>query len=104
MKHRRHRPARMAVAVSALTVVTAAFSVLDAHAAAAVCRVTYTVTSQWPGGFGTNVEITNLGDPVTRWTLRWSYSAGQTVTQAWDAAVTQSGGDVTAVNVGHNGT
>ncbi|GLX10924.1 cellulose binding domain-containing protein [Microbispora sp. NBRC 16548] len=28
------------------------------------CRVTYTVTSQWPGGFGANVTIGNLGDPV----------------------------------------
>jgi hypothetical protein len=35
-----------------------------ASAAAAGCGVTYTVTSQWTGGFGANVDITNLGDPV----------------------------------------
>lgn len=70
--------------------------------AAAACRVDYQVTNQWPGGFGANVTITNLGDPINGWTLTWSYSAGQTVTQAWNATVTQSGGQVSAVDAGHN--
>ncbi len=30
--------------------------------AAAGCTVTYAVSSQWPGGFGANVTINNLGD------------------------------------------
>ncbi|MDG9679126.1 cellulose binding domain-containing protein, partial [Micromonospora sp. DH14] len=57
----------------------------------------------WQGGFGANVTITNLGDAVTGWTLTWRYDAGQTVTQAWNATVTQSGAAVTAKNVGYNG-
>jgi hypothetical protein len=75
-----------------------------ASAASAGCRVDYTISSQWPGGFGANVAVTNLGDPLTGWTLRWSYGAGQTITQAWNASVTQSGAAVTAVNVSYNGT
>ncbi|GAA3929241.1 hypothetical protein Aau02nite_80000 [Amorphoplanes auranticolor] len=77
---------------------------LPAHAAAAGCSVSYTVTSQWQGGFGAAVAVTNLGDPVNGWTLGWSYSAGQQVTQAWNATVTQSGAQVTARNVSYNST
>jgi hypothetical protein len=72
--------------------------------AAPGCRVTYTVGSQWQGGFSGNVAVTNLGDPLTSWTLRWSFpAAGQSVTQAWGATATQSGATVTAVNVDWNG-
>ncbi|WP_431894393.1 non-reducing end alpha-L-arabinofuranosidase family hydrolase [Micromonospora haikouensis] len=77
---------------------------LPANAAAAGCSVNYAVSSQWGEGFGANVSITNLGDPVSSWTLTWSYGAGQTVTQAWNATVTQSGATVTAKNVSYNGS
>jgi non-reducing end alpha-L-arabinofuranosidase len=75
---------------------------LSAHAAAAGCSVNYSVTSQWGGGFGANVTITNLGDQINGWTLTWSYPAGQQVTQAWNATVSQSGSQVTARNVSYN--
>ncbi|MBM0233564.1 cellulose binding domain-containing protein, partial [Micromonospora sp. STR1_7] len=75
---------------------------LPAGAAAAGCSVNYAVSSQWQGGFGANVSITNLGDPLTSWTLTWSYSAGQTVSQAWNTTLTQSGSAVTARNVSYN--
>ncbi|WP_421734493.1 cellulose binding domain-containing protein [Cellulomonas sp.] len=71
-------------------------------AAAVGCRVDYTVTNQWSTGFGADVTITNLGDAVTGWTLAWSYGAGQTVTQSWNATTTQSGAQVTAKNVSYN--
>src|SRR5262252_2388474 len=67
-----------------------------AASAATGCSVSYAITNQWPGGFGANVNITNLGDPLTSWTLTWSYTAGQTVTQAWNTTATQSGAQVTA--------
>ncbi|GHJ43712.1 hypothetical protein Cs7R123_10540 [Catellatospora sp. TT07R-123] len=64
----------------------------------------YTVSSQWQDGFGADVTFTNLGDPITGWTLTWSYGAGQAVTQAWNTTLTQNGAVVTAKNVGYNGT
>jgi hypothetical protein len=76
---------------------------LPAGAATAGCSVNYAVSSQWQGGFGASVSIKNLGDPLTSWTLTWSFSAGQTVTQAWNTALTQSGSAVTAKNVSYNG-
>ncbi|WP_435233215.1 cellulose-binding domain-containing protein [Micromonospora aurantiaca (nom. illeg.)] len=98
--------ARLAVVLAATltTVAGAALVVTGAQAAAPGCRVDYRVTSQWPGGFGADVTITNLGDPVTGWTLAWSYAAGQTVTQAWNASVSQSGTRVTATNASYNGS
>lgn len=96
---------RMLVSASVATAVALAVtSAVVAHAAAAGCQVTYAVSSQWSGGFGADVTVTNLGDPINGWTLRWSYAAGQTVSQAWNATVSQSGAAVSATNVGYNGT
>jgi hypothetical protein len=72
--------------------------------AASGCTVTYTLSGTWPGGFGANVTIKNLGDPITSWSLVWTYSAGQTVTQWWSANLSQSGTRVTATNVSYNGS
>jgi len=77
---------------------------LPADAAAAGCSVRYAVSSQWQGGFNADVSVTNLGDPLSGRTLTWSYGAGQTVTQAWNATVAQSGSAVTATNVSYNGS
>jgi hypothetical protein len=75
-----------------------------AGAAAAGCRVSYTITNQWQGGFGANVAITNLGDPINGWTLAWTFAGGQSVTQAWNAKVTQNGTAVSAADAGYNGS
>ncbi|GIE99881.1 cellulose binding domain-containing protein [Paractinoplanes rishiriensis] len=102
MRQVRSRPAvavAATVAVASAVVVTTA---LSAHAAAG-CRVTYSVTSQWQGGFGASVDVTNLGDPLTSWRLTWSFGAGQTITQLWNGTVTQSGAAVTVANAGWNG-
>lgn len=82
----------------------AAGLVATATAAQAVtgCRVDYTITSSWPGGFGASVAVTNLGDAVTGWQLSWSFAAGQTVTQLWNGTVSQSGAQVTVTNAAWN--
>src|SRR5689334_12618494 len=97
-----YRPAIAAAATAAVAAGVVLSGTLAAHAAAG-CRVVYAVTSQWPGGFGASVAVTNLGDPLTGWRLTWSFPAGQTVTQLWNGTVTQSGAQVTVVNAGWNG-
>ena len=99
---RRHK---LALGLTAALAVTAGAGVLTAlpAGAAAGCTVTYAVSSTWPGGFGADVTIRNLGDPISSWTLVWSFGTGQAVTQAWNATVTQSGTQVTARNAGYNG-
>jgi hypothetical protein len=91
-------------ATACLAVVGAAAAVVTAHAATAGCSVSYSVSSQWQGGFGANVIITNLGDEITSWTLTWTYTAGQQVTQGWNATVSQSSATVTAKSMGYNGS
>jgi lysophospholipase L1-like esterase len=70
--------------------------------AAAGCRVVYTVTSQWQGGFGASVAVTNVGDPLNGWTLGWSFPSGQTITQLWNGVASQSGAAVTVRDAGYN--
>ncbi|TDB87066.1 glycosyl hydrolase family 5, partial [Micromonospora fluostatini] len=51
------------------------------------------------------LQITNTGSTtVNGWTLVHSLPAGQQVTSAWNATVSQSGSTLTARNVGHNAT
>src|SRR3954447_16136064 len=95
--------ARLAASATAAALVAGLGVSLSAHAASVGCSVAYSITSQWPNGFGAGVAVTDLGDPINGWTLTWSYAAGQQVTQAWNATVSQSGGQVTARNVGYNG-
>jgi hypothetical protein len=101
-----HRPRRVRLVAAGLTTLVCAAAVTvtpTAQAAASGCRVQYAIGSQWGGGFSATVTVTNLGDAVNGWTLRWSFTAGQVVTQAWNATATQSGTAVTAVNAGWNG-
>ncbi|WP_431913050.1 pectate lyase [Micromonospora carbonacea] len=105
MLHRQRRKSLAVVTAAAAATLAAAGVVATAGVAqaAAGCRVSYVVGSQWPGGFSTTVTLTNVGDPITSWQLTWSFGAGQTVTQAWNATVTQSGSAVTATNASFNG-
>jgi lysophospholipase L1-like esterase len=68
------------------------------------CKVAYVVQNQWPGGFTANVTITNTGSTALNgWTLTFPFSdASQRVSQGWDATWTQSGQQVTAINMSWN--
>jgi lysophospholipase L1-like esterase len=94
---------RSALAITAVVVAAGGFGIATADAATPACSVTYRVTSEWAGGFGADVAVTNLGDPVTGWTLNWTLAAGQGITQAWNAGVTVAGSTVTATDAGYNG-
>ena len=83
----RRRTVLLGATTAAALAATGALTAVVASAAAAGCRVDYPVTNQWQGGFGASVTITNLGDPINGWTLTWTFTAGQTITQAWNATV-----------------
>jgi hypothetical protein len=76
------------------------------HAASSYCQVTYSITSQWPGGFGANVTVQNTSSSAwTNWSLAFTFPAsGQTVTQGWNGTFTQSGQNVTVTNMSWNGS
>ncbi|MFV2022975.1 cellulose-binding domain-containing protein, partial [Micromonospora sp. LOL_023] len=95
---------RAAIAATALIVAsTTAVAGATQASAAAGCRVNYTISSQWSGGFGATIDITNLGHPISGWNLRFSFPAGQTITQLWNGSVSQSGSNVTITNASYNG-
>ncbi|MFJ3985267.1 cellulase family glycosylhydrolase [Streptomyces fungicidicus] len=68
------------------------------------CGAAYTVTNDWGGGFNAEVKVTNTGTvPLKSWTVKWTWSGAQKVTNMWNASYTQSGPTVTAANAAHNG-
>ncbi|GIF12863.1 glycoside hydrolase family 3 N-terminal domain-containing protein [Actinoplanes teichomyceticus] len=87
----RDRAGNRSAPSAALTVTTSA-----APSDGAGCRVSWT-TNDWSAGFTAAVTVTNTGTAaVNPWTLRWTFTAGQVVTQSWSARVSQSGATVTA--------
>ncbi|HEY2672013.1 MAG TPA: cellulose binding domain-containing protein [Rugosimonospora sp.] len=69
------------------------------------CAASYAVVSQWQGGFQASVTVRNSGGvPMSAWTVGLGFTAGQTVTQTWNATTTQSGANVTMTNVSYNGS
>ncbi|WP_330277126.1 cellulase family glycosylhydrolase [Lentzea sp. NBC_00516] len=99
---RRRARTVLGVALAGLTVVASVVAPATAVAAETGCKVTYSVTGQWQGGFKADVAVTNLGAAVDGWKLGWEWPSGQQVGNAWNAKITASDGKVTATNVGYN--
>jgi len=98
----RHRVA-LVTAASGLLLAGGMVAVSTASAATSGCTATYTVPSQWQGGFQGGVSFTNLGDPLSTWKLEFDFpAAGQAVSQGWNATWAQSGTHVTASNMSWN--
>jgi endoglucanase len=72
--------------------------------AATGCSVAYTVQSQWSTGFVVSITLTNLGSPVTSWSLGYSYSGNQQVSNGWNGTWSQSGENVTVASASYNGS
>ncbi|MFC1438635.1 cellulase family glycosylhydrolase [Streptacidiphilus sp. N1-10] len=69
------------------------------------CKVTYTLQSEWAGGFNGVVDIKNTGTAaVNGWSLGFTFGGDQKVTNSYNTALTQSGTKVTAVNLAYNST
>jgi hypothetical protein len=73
-------------------------------AAGPSCHVTYSVTGQWSGGFGTALTIKNTGSTtISNWDLTWTWAGNQRITESWDASYTQKGANATLTNEPNNG-
>ncbi|MFJ9245944.1 endo-1,4-beta-xylanase [Streptomyces sp. NPDC101776] len=68
------------------------------------CSAAYGVSSQWNTGFTGQVTISCSGASLSSWKATWTYGAGQQITQAWNAACTQSGAAVSCANASYNGS
>ncbi|WP_150118051.1 glycoside hydrolase family 6 protein [Cellulomonas sp. B6] len=63
--------------------------------AGAACTVEYVVTGSWPGGFGARVTVT-ASAAHDDWQVAWTFPAGQTVAEHWEATLVQDGARVVA--------
>jgi len=68
------------------------------------CTAGSVVTGSWSGGFQSTVTVTAGSTAVNGWTVQWTFTNGEQVTQLWNATHTTSGSTVTARNVAWNGT
>jgi xyloglucan-specific exo-beta-1,4-glucanase len=68
------------------------------------CAATYKITGSWQGGFQGEVTVKNTGSAATKtWTVGWSFTAGQTVSQVWGGTGGQTGTAVSVRDAGYNG-
>jgi mannan endo-1,4-beta-mannosidase len=69
---------------------------------ARACTATYSIVGQWQGGFQGEVRVTAGSAAISGWTVAWTFTDGQTVSQAWNATVTSSGSSVTTRGMSYN--
>ncbi len=68
------------------------------------CEVEYIIHGVWPGGFNTQVWLKNIGtEPIGGWTLDWSFTGNEQITQLWSGDVTQTDSAVSVENLHYNG-
>lgn len=69
------------------------------------CAVTSSVVSSWSGGYQVQFTVTNNGtSPISGWSVAMTLPAGESIASSWNAALTVSGQQVTAVNESYNGS
>ncbi|MFZ5988829.1 MAG: GH12 family glycosyl hydrolase domain-containing protein [Bacillota bacterium] len=68
------------------------------------CSVSYVVQNNWGSGATVSVTIkNNSSTPINGWTLNWTYSGNQKITNIWNGSYSQSGTSVTVKDMGYNG-
>jgi hypothetical protein len=70
------------------------------------CALTSAVTNSWPGGYQLQLTVTDNGTaPLTGWTAGFMFGdTAESIASSWNATVTQSGQQVTAVNASYDGS
>jgi hypothetical protein len=69
------------------------------------CKVVYTNNSQWPGGWTSQVVITNTStSAISSWSLVFTFPGDQKITQNYNGGFSQSGETATLTNASYNGT
>jgi endo-1,4-beta-xylanase len=69
------------------------------------CHVTYTKSSEWPGGFTAQVVIANTGTTtINGWSLTFTFPGDQKVASNFNGGYAQTGENATLTNASYNGT
>jgi cellulose 1,4-beta-cellobiosidase len=76
---------------------------VPAAAVAASCSAAYSVQSDWGTGFTASITVTNTGTAaLTGWSLSYSYTGNQQLTQGWSGTWSQAGKTVTVSSLSYN--
>lgn len=69
------------------------------------CSLSSSVVNSWSGGYQLQLTVTSTGTTaLTGWSAGFTFAgSAETVASSWNATVTQSGQQVTAVNASYNG-
>jgi mannan endo-1,4-beta-mannosidase len=68
------------------------------------CTAALGVVSDWGSGWQGKVTVTATGAALDGWRLTWTWAGTTRITSSWNATITASGANVTATDVGWNGT
>jgi len=80
-------------------------TVVAAPAPVPTCKVTFTVHGTWPGGYNTQVWITNTGSStINGWNLRWNFAGADRIDQLWSGDLKQTGKAVSVSSLSWNST
>ncbi|MFI9365825.1 cellulose binding domain-containing protein [Kitasatospora sp. NPDC053057] len=84
------------------TVPAYGITVVQMHPTSAACRVVYN-KNEWSGVMVGNVTVVNNGlGQVNGWSLGFTFPGDDSITNSWNASVSQSGPSVNAGNVSYN--
>jgi hypothetical protein len=65
--------------------------------------VDYVTSNDWGSGASINVTLKNNGtSAIDGWTLEWTFSGNQKITNLWNGRFTQTGASVTVSNLSYN--
>jgi endoglucanase len=101
---RRYVVLMAASALGATGMGAAAIASSPPASAATGCSVAYSLQSSWSNGFVVSITVTNLGSPITSWSLGYSYSGNQQLSNGWNGTWSQSGQKITVTNASYNGS
>lgn len=71
---------------------------------AGTVSATYRTTNMWSGGYQGDVTVTAGSAPINGWTVGWTLSSGQTISQVWNGTLSVSGSAVKVRNASYNGS
>ncbi|MCW3843453.1 cellulase family glycosylhydrolase [Micromonospora yasonensis] len=67
------------------------------------CTASYTIVNSWQGGFQGEVKVTVGPAAINGWSTAWTFANSQTISQSWNATISNSGSTYTARNMDYNG-
>jgi hypothetical protein len=68
------------------------------------CNATYRTTNTWSGGYQGEITVTAGNAPINGWTVKWTLSNGQTISQVWNGTLSTTGSAVSVTNASYNGS